>query len=226
MVDVGSADIGEAAGADRVEGEVDHPFAGLRAGAGTGVGQVGAVDVDAPADGDLLGGAILHRQVVIARRRLAGGGRIGALIHQAERHVGGLADQLLDAVGVADAGKLHDDAALALAGDLRIDDAGLVDAAADDLDRLLDCAAGPGGQRGRRQRQDDGAIGAAVHCHVGRAGRRIGAGQRAHQGNRRLGLGRVAQPQQDAVLIRLGVKRLIEDLSAAQRLPHAVGQAV
>ncbi len=43
-------------------------------------------------------------------------------------------------LGSLDARQLHDDAAVALAGDLRIDHTGFVDAAADDLDRLVDRA--------------------------------------------------------------------------------------
>ena len=50
-------------------------------------------------------------------------------------------------------GKLHDDAVVALLGDLRIDHAGFVDAPADDLDRLLHRALRPRVQRHRRQGQ-------------------------------------------------------------------------
>ncbi len=60
-----------------------------------------------------------------------------------------LAEQFLDPVGIADTGKLHNDTVVALLDDLRIDDAGLVDAAADDLDRLLHGTDRTGVQRDR-----------------------------------------------------------------------------
>ena len=63
--------------------------------------------------------------------------RVGSLIHQVKGHLRRGAEQLLDAVGVVDAGELHDDAAVALAGDLRVEHARSVDAATDDLDGLL-----------------------------------------------------------------------------------------
>ncbi len=54
-----------------------------------------------------------------------------------ECHLGGLTEQPLDAVRIGDARQLHQDAVAALARDHRLVDAGLVDTAADDLDRLL-----------------------------------------------------------------------------------------
>ena len=186
VVDVGPRDVGEAPRADGVEGEVDHPLAGLRIGAGARIGQVAAIDVDPPAHRDLLVRVVLHRQEVHARRRRRSGVRVGRLVDQLERHVRGLAEQLLDPVGIADAGQLHDDAAVALLGDLRIDHAGLVDAAADDLDRLLHRAAGPRVQRDRRQRQRDRAVRRRGQVEFRRAGRALGGDQRADRRHRRV----------------------------------------
>ena len=140
--------------------------------------------------------------------------------------MGGLAQQLLDPVGVADAGKLHDDARVALLGDLRVDHAGLVDAAADDLDGLLDGAAGAGVERDRRQRQDDGAVRGGGHVEFGRVGGALGGDQRADRRLRRVQLGGVPQFQQDAVLVGLRLQRLVEDRAGAESLTDAVHHAV
>ena len=197
-----------------------------RVGAGAGVGQVSAVDVDALAHRDLLAGAVLHRQEVVAGRRRAAAGGVGGLVHQTERHVGGLADQLLDAVGVADAGKLHDDAALALAGDLGIDHAGLIDAAADDLDGLVDRAGSPCRECGAERVRvivPSGSDPIAVSGRPVDASWLISGFIAATAASVLRG---VAQAQQDAVLIRLRFQGLIEDLAVAQSLADAVGQTV
>ena len=57
----------------------------------------------------------------IGRNSSPGGGGppavgVGRLVHQLEGHVRGLAEQLLDPVRIADAGKLHDDAVCRPAG--------------------------------------------------------------------------------------------------------------
>ncbi len=158
VVDVGPRHVGKAPRTDGIEREVDHPFAGLRVVARLGVGQIRAVHVDAAAHGDLLAWVVLHRQEINARWRRRTGGRIGGLVDQLERHVRGLAEQFLDAVGIADARQLHDDAAVALLGDLGVDHAGLVDAAADDLNRLLHRTQRPRVQRNGRKRQRDRAV--------------------------------------------------------------------
>ena len=133
----------------------------------------------------------------------------------------GLAEQLLDPVRVLDAGQLHDDAALALAGDLRIDHARLVDPPAHDLDRLL---------HRRRSRASCSATGDRVSVIVpsgveamsisGRAGRILGATS-GRSAATALGLRRVAQPEQHPVLVRLRLQRLVEDRRRPQRLAHA-----
>ncbi len=57
-----------------------------------------------------------------------------------------LAEKLLDAFRIADAGKLHHDPQFALLRDLRIDHPGRVDSPAHDLDRLLQRRSRPAAQ--------------------------------------------------------------------------------
>ena len=59
-------------------------------------------------------------------------------VHHAEFHLGGLAEDFLQMGRVLQTRHLHQDAIVALALDQRLDGAELVDAALDDLDRLLD----------------------------------------------------------------------------------------
>ena len=128
----------------------------------------------------------------------------------------GLAQQFLDPVGIADAGQLHDDARVALLGDLRIDHAGLVDAAADDLDRLLHRPAAARVQRHRRQGQRDGAVRGSRPCRIPAC--RSDPRRRSADGSppalHRVLVG-VAQLQQDAVLLGLRLQRLVEDARQA-----------
>ena len=84
----------------------------------------------------------------LARRHQEGGGRQGGrevrarrrhvLVHQMEGELGGLVDLALEVGGVLDARHLQQDAVVALAHDGGLDGAGLVDPAAQDLDRLVD----------------------------------------------------------------------------------------
>ena len=60
------------------------------------------------------------------------------LVHQMEGELGGLVDLALEVGGVLDARHLQQDAVVALAHDGGLDRPGLVDAAAQDLDRLVD----------------------------------------------------------------------------------------
>jgi hypothetical protein len=83
-------------------------------GPGARVGQVAAIHLDALAHRDLLPDCPASAGIVA--RRPVRRSRVGRLVHQVERHVRGLAEQLLDPLGIADAGQLHHDAAVALAG--------------------------------------------------------------------------------------------------------------
>ena len=60
-----------------------------------------------------------------------------------EGQLGGLSDQRLQALRITEAGRLDQDAVVALPLDRRLGGAQFVDAAVDDLDRLLDDTANP-----------------------------------------------------------------------------------
>jgi hypothetical protein len=81
--------------------------------------------------------------------------RRGRHVDHAEIHFRRLAENLDQSAGILQAGHLHEDAAEALALDDGLDEAELVDAALDDLDRLIDRLAHPLGERGIRGRQGD-----------------------------------------------------------------------
>ena len=95
-----------------------------------------------------LGIGRAQRLHALARRHQEGGRRqVGrqvlaglrhVLVHQMEGELGGLVDLALEVGRVLDARHLQQDAVVALAHDGRLDGAGLVDAAAQDLDRLVD----------------------------------------------------------------------------------------
>ncbi len=108
VADVGGADLGEAARAGAVEGEVDHPArrSGVprRAARWSGWRHPPRPGGAAP--------ACSFGSFSIGRTTSPGGagGRVGGLVHQVERHLRRRADQLLDAVRVVHAGQLHDDA--------------------------------------------------------------------------------------------------------------------
>ncbi len=144
MADIGARHLGELAGAEAVEGDVHDPAAGLRILPGLGIGEIGAIDHDRLLDRELLAGIALHGQELITERRCPAGIGVHAFIDEMEGHMRGFAQQLLDALRVGNAGELDHDAVLALLRDLRIDDAGAVDAAADDFDRLGDGGGGAG----------------------------------------------------------------------------------
>jgi hypothetical protein len=89
-----------------------------------------------------------------------------ALIDKAEGHLRGLAEQRLDPLGILKAGELDQDLVGPLALDRRLAGACLVDAAADDLDRLLDGVLRDLFQRGVGIGGDDLAIGRDREIHV------------------------------------------------------------
>src|SRR5712671_5728068 len=85
--------------------------------------------------------ALLHsRQDLVTRRQPAPPSIFygDTLVHELKCQLRGAPEQLLDALRVVDAGQLDEDAVLPFALDRRLFCAGLVDAAADDLDRLLE----------------------------------------------------------------------------------------
>ena len=89
-------------------------------------------------------------------RRLVRSALIG--LHQVEGELRRLADERLQALRIAEAGRLDQDAVVALALDARLGRAELVDAAVDDLDRLVDDAAHALGQAGGRIGEADEAV--------------------------------------------------------------------
>ncbi len=146
LADIGAGRVGEAARARRIEGEGDHRRAVVVEG-GLRVGERVAADHDALLDDDrraLPGAAVLQRQQLVAGRQVAALGvlDIDARVDEAQRQLGGAADELLHVLGILDAGKLDEDAVLPFALDDRLLGAGLVDTAPHDLDRLLDRRAG------------------------------------------------------------------------------------
>src|SRR5205823_6124186 len=74
-----------------------------------------------------------------------------AAVDQLECQLGGASQQVLDVLRVIDPGERDQDAVLALALDRRLLGAGLVDAAANDLDRLFDGLAAAGFGRHRAE---------------------------------------------------------------------------
>jgi hypothetical protein len=131
----------EFARARGVEAEGDDRLAGALVEAGLRIGEVAAGDQDAFFDqvGSLPLAARALEDFGLRRwpclHRLLGAHR---LVDHAEIKLGGLAQKLLEALRVLQAGHLHQDAVDALALDQRLDRTELVDAALDDLDRLLD----------------------------------------------------------------------------------------
>src|SRR5437879_3185147 len=90
-----------------------------------------------------------------------------ALVNQLKAQLGGAAQQRLDMLGIVDAGQLDEDAILPLALDRRLLGAGLVNAAADDLDRLLDRLASPALGRDAAELHCAGAIAGDLDRQVG-----------------------------------------------------------
>jgi len=137
---VGARDLAEQLGAARVEHEVDRHALGGGPGADARVGEDVAGherapldEVRPPAPGVSLPVEHLHaRSGVLGRPGLRPGR------HELELEERRLADQLLGALRILDAGQLDDDLVRALRLHRRFGDAELVDAVADDLERLVD----------------------------------------------------------------------------------------
>jgi hypothetical protein len=140
LADILAGGVAEAARAGGVELEADHRLVVLEG--GLRVGQHVPADHDALAhDISALAATIallvLRRQDLVAGRQAAAARLLDgdAGIDELKCQLGGAAEQSLDVLGIVDARQLHQDAALPLALDRRLLGAGLVDAAADDLDR-------------------------------------------------------------------------------------------
>ena len=140
LADILARRVAETARAGRVELEADDRLVVLEG--GLRVDQHVAADHDALAH-DICGrpaaaAFVLRRQDLVARRQAAAPRLLhaDAGIDQLEGQLGGAPEQRLDVLRIVHARELHQDAILALALDRRLLGAGLVDAAADDFDRL------------------------------------------------------------------------------------------
>jgi hypothetical protein len=128
--------------------------------------------------------------------------------------------EALDTVGVVHAGQLHDDAADALALDRRLGGAGLVDAAAHHLDRLLHRVGGA--QIGGRFAQSDADVGAVgLDGDVGLA-QAEGAGlhrhrQRVDLGQRGRDLRCITDRQPHHVVVADGKTGVADEVLAQRR---------
>src|SRR6266550_1039143 len=110
-----------------------------------------------------------RRQDLVARRQTAASRVLDrhALVDQLKAQLGGAAQQRLHMLGIVDPRQLHEDAVLPLALDRRLLGAGLVDAATDDLDRLLDRLATAALGRGGAELHRAGAVSADFDGEVG-----------------------------------------------------------
>ena len=130
---------------------------------------------------------------------------------------------------IVEARELHQDAILALALDRRLLGPGLVDAAADDFDRLLDGLAHAVEHRGLRNRQADHAAAGIGHLKVAlTAGSHQSAqrlGQLAQLGERRLHVGFLGDANLDRVVAH-GDAAGEADLGIAQRPADVVADLV
>ncbi len=152
--DVGPRDIGEAPRADRVEGEVRPPTR-RSAGWSRRARRSGRRRRRRPAcaprsSASGCPASAGNRRPAAARRRPSA---LAASSTKRNVMCAVLPSSCLIRSGSPMPGKLHDDAVVALLGDLRVEHAGLVDAPAHDLDRLLHRPRRARLQRHRRQRQ-------------------------------------------------------------------------
>ena len=137
--DIGLGHIAELPRADGIEAEGHHRLAGLLVEGCRRIGQPVAGHhhpfLDQKRRHPLR--AFLRQQFIADRNDAALGlGHIAGLVHKLERHLGGLAQQFLQAVGVRQARHLHQNALVALTFDGGFARAHLVDPAAHHFDRL------------------------------------------------------------------------------------------
>ena len=212
--DVLAGGVGEALAARGIEAEGDHRLIVPRIKGRLGVDQGVAADHDPFADqvhaGAAVGQELVGRGQEFGTRRHPPGQGIGKgrlLVHQMEGHLGGLAEQALHPLRIVDAGKLHQDAVVALTLDGGFAHARFIDAPAHDLDRLFDR---------RRTPVADGLVGEAEGDAPAVA--ELGLGRLrvylAHQLARLLGAGRV--PDGDGDGVALDAQAPIADTRLAQ----------
>ena len=147
----------ELARAARIEAKADDRLAGALVEAGLGVDEIGAGHENAFFDEIFLSAFAVEDFRVL---RHVGGRcllRRFRRVDHAEVELRGLAENLLQPRRILQARHLHENAAGALALDGRLDQAKLVDAALDDLDRLIDGLADAFDDRRVRRGQRDQA---------------------------------------------------------------------
>jgi hypothetical protein len=128
------ADVGKAPRPRAVEGEIHHPLLVALVEHRVRAGQIGAVDRDLALDGDVtLALAAFHHGQLLDIRSCGIPAR-----DEAEGQFRRRAEQALDAAGVLHARQFDQNAARTLPRDHGLVDAGLVNAAPDDGDGLLD----------------------------------------------------------------------------------------
>jgi hypothetical protein len=174
---------GEAASALHVEAERHDRLVGALIEGGLAVDEIVARHHHAPLD-EVACALLLAVEEFGVRRRAAGGGLLDRdrLIDEAEGHARGLAEKPLQLLGVLQARHLHENAVAALARDRGFGGAELVDAAAHDLDRLVDRGAHAlvEARLGQRQAQEAGLGLGDLGFADGRAEREGGAQRLFH----------------------------------------------
>ncbi len=213
--------VAEALAAGGVEFEADHRLVVLER--CLRVGQHVAADHDPFPDEIGVGTAaiaasLLGSEDFVARRQPAAACLIegDGAIDELEGELGGPPEQRLDVLGIVDPRQLDEDAILTLALDRRLFSPGLVDAPADDLDRLFDRlpAARLSGDLGELHRA--GAVAADLDAQVG-----VDLGERLPRVVDAVG---IADREHDRVAF--DIEPGIADLRIAQRVAHAVGDRV
>ncbi len=137
VIDIGRGRFAKLARAGAVKAEIHHRLVGLLAVALAGVGQAVARHHDAALQDQTCSLPGIQERHFLIFRRNDGGIGIGGFVHQPEGHLGGLAQKLDQALGIAETGYLHQDTVIALAFDGHLMGAHLINAAAHHFDRLL-----------------------------------------------------------------------------------------
>ena len=188
-----------------------------------GIDQGIAADHNALAD-DIGGGSapapppLLGRQDFVARWKPAATRvfqRNGG-IDELESQFGGTAEQGFDMLRIVDARQLDEDAVRALALDRRFLGSGLVNAPADDLDRLVDRLPTPRLGRNRAEAHRPRTVGGDVDRQV-----RVNLSQRLTSSFDAVGF---ANREDDR--IAFDIEPGISDIGVAQRVAHIVGDRV
>ncbi len=162
--------------------------------------------------------ALLRRQDFVAGRQAAAARVLqrDRGIDELKRQLGGAAEQRLDMLGIVHPRELDEDAVRSLALDRRLLGPGLVDAPADDLDRLIDCLPAPRLGCNRAEAHRSRAVGGDLDGEV-----RIDLAQGLARGFDLVGL---ADREDDR--IAFDAEPGIPDIGVTQRVAHIVDDRV